>query len=108
MAEELKKENVATTEVKQSTEPGPLRIGIGLDEKSRHIIIAFGKEVAWLALKPDEAIRLGQMLLAKGQEEMKTLEERIKRELQEADKSTEAEDDGAIEPDHSEDLEDHE
>jgi hypothetical protein len=40
-----------------------LRIGIGIDEETKNVVIGFGREVAWVSFHPDEAIQFGEMLI---------------------------------------------
>lgn len=45
---------------------GGLKIGLAV--KDRTVIIAFGKEVAWLGMSKPEAIELGRAIIAKAEE----------------------------------------
>ena len=42
---------------------GQLRFAIG--ERDNNVILDFGKEVVWLAMPPEQAVALAQMLIAK-------------------------------------------
>jgi len=79
-AEETKQETQQPTDEKEQEAPG-LRIGIGIDEESSNVVIGFGKDVSWISFRPDEAVKFGQMVLNKGEQQLKVLEEKAKSEL---------------------------
>lgn len=46
---------------------GELQISVGFDPDTKLVRLEFGKPVAWLAMKPEDAVNLGQTLVRHGQ-----------------------------------------
>lgn len=49
------------------TDEGELALAVGYDPKDGMVKVEFGKPVAWLAMRPSDAIALGQSLIRNGQ-----------------------------------------
>lgn len=45
------------------TDEGEIRFGVSHDPNRRKVIINFGKPVAWMAMEPEDAASLGQLLI---------------------------------------------
>jgi len=92
MSDETKEVAPATEETKAPVEGTPeeqgLRIGVGIDDETNSIIIGFGKDVSWISFRPDEAIRFGEMLKEKGQDQIIAMQENAKKELEPAPEET--------------------
>jgi hypothetical protein len=42
---------------------GQIAFAIGPDESGKNVVIDFGKQVAWVAMTPEDAVQLAQMLI---------------------------------------------
>jgi len=83
---EVNTEEPKITEVETSDQPDKedtgLRIGIGTDETTGNIVVAFGKPVPWIAFRPDEALKFGEMVMAKAQERIVAMQNDAKAALE--------------------------
>ena len=47
---------------------GEIAFAVAADPKNKKVLIDFGKPVAFLGMNPDQAIALGEVLIARGRE----------------------------------------
>ena len=73
---------VNETPAQPDKEDTGLRIGIGTDENTGNIVVAFGKPVPWIAFRPDEALKFGEMIIGKAQERIAAMTEEAKAALE--------------------------
>ena len=50
------------------TDEGEIRFAIAADPTTRKVIINFGKPVAWMGMEKDQAIAIGETLIARAKE----------------------------------------
>ena len=50
------------------SDEGEIRFAIGADPTTRKVIINFGKPVAWMGMEKDQAIAIGETLIARAKE----------------------------------------